>query len=64
MSSGASRKLMVDEHGSQFTDGVLTGEVSIPTDKGMTFYVRHGELFAECCVGISVLVLVFLGVTR
>ena len=59
---GRITQILVDEHGSQFTDGVLTGEVSIPTDKGMTFYVRHGELFAECCVGISVLVLVFLGV--
>jgi apolipoprotein N-acyltransferase len=52
---------LVDEHGSQFTEGVLTGEVSIPLGHELTFYVRHGELFAECCVGVSVLVLLFLG---
>jgi apolipoprotein N-acyltransferase len=52
---------LVDERGSQFTDGVLTGEVSIPTGRELTFYVRHGELFAQGCVGVSILVLVFLG---
>jgi apolipoprotein N-acyltransferase len=51
-----------DENGSQFTEGVLTGVVAVPTDQRTTFYVRHGELFAECCVGISVLILVFLGI--
>jgi apolipoprotein N-acyltransferase len=52
---------LADEHGSQFTDGVLTGEVAIPTGHELTFYVRHGELFAEGCCGVSILVLVFLG---
>jgi apolipoprotein N-acyltransferase len=50
---------LVDEKGSQFTEGALTGQVSIPTQQALTFYVRHGELFAEVCVGISTLVLVF-----
>lgn len=53
---------LVDETGSQFTEGVLTGQVSVPSQQIPTFYVRHGELFAEACVGISVLVLVFLAV--
>jgi apolipoprotein N-acyltransferase len=52
---------LVDENGSQFTDGVLTGEVSIPLERELTFYVRHGEVFALSCVGISALLLVFLG---
>jgi len=59
---GRITQVFVDEHGSQFTDGVLTGEVSIPTGHELTFYVRHGELFAEGCSGIALLTLVFLGV--
>ena len=58
---GRITQTLVDEHGSQFIDGALTGEVSIPIERVLTFYVRHGELFAEGCVGVSVLVLVFLG---
>jgi len=58
---GRITQILVDEHGSQFTDGVLTGEVSIPSGHEKTFYVRHGELFAQACVAISVLVLLFLG---
>jgi apolipoprotein N-acyltransferase len=58
---GRITQSLVDEHGSQFIDGALTGEVSIPTEHVLTFYVRHGELFAEGCVGVSVLVLVFFG---
>jgi apolipoprotein N-acyltransferase len=53
---------LVDEKGSQFTEGVLTGQVSIPTQQAFTFYVRHGELFAELCVGITAVALVFLAV--
>lgn len=51
---------LVDDTGSQFTEGVLTGEVAVPTDGERTFYVRHGELFAECCVGVTALVLLVL----
>jgi apolipoprotein N-acyltransferase len=53
---------LVDENGSQFTEGVLTGPVSVPRQYKPTFYVRHGELFAQVCVGITTLVLLFLGV--
>jgi apolipoprotein N-acyltransferase len=60
--SGRITQTVRDEMGSQFTDGVLTGEVAIPTDTGMTFYVRHGELFAEGCAGLSVLILSGLAV--
>ena len=58
---GRVTQILADEHGSQFIDGALTGEVSVPTERVLTFYVRHGELFAEGCVGVSVLVLIFLG---
>lgn len=45
-----------------FTEGVLLGEVNVPTERVLTFYVRHGEFFAHCCVGVLLLVLLFLGV--
>jgi apolipoprotein N-acyltransferase len=48
---------LVDEKGSQFTEGVLTGQVTVPSQYVPTFYVRHGELFAEACVGVTALVL-------
>jgi apolipoprotein N-acyltransferase len=57
---GRITQVVADEHGSQFTDGVLTGEVSIPTGHELTFYVRHGELFAQGCVGVAALTLVVL----
>jgi apolipoprotein N-acyltransferase len=57
---GRITQILADEQGSQFTDGVLTGEVSIPTGHELTFYVRHGELFAQGCVGLAFLTLVIL----
>lgn len=44
-----------------FTDDTLLGEVKIPTEPELTFYVQHGELFAQSCVGIAVLVLIAIG---
>lgn len=48
---------LLDSKGSQFTEGVLTGTLEIPTSCQLTFYVRHGELFAEICGAVA---LVFL----
>jgi apolipoprotein N-acyltransferase len=53
---------LVDETGSQFTEGVLTGQAKVPRQQLPTFYVRHGELFAQICVGVTSIVLLFLGV--
>ena len=53
---------LVDETGSQFTEGVLTGQVSVPTQQVSTFYVRHGEMFAQVCLGVTLVVLLFLAV--
>lgn len=55
---------LLDENGSQFTEGVLTGEIAVPAGTEQTFYVRYGEVFAEGCVGIAVLVLVALAGRR
>jgi apolipoprotein N-acyltransferase len=59
---GRITHMLVDETGSQFTEGVLTGQVKIPDQPPATFYVRHGELFAHACVGITVLTLAYLAV--
>ena len=44
-----------------FAEGVLLGEVKVPTERELTFYVQHGELFAHGCVGIAALLLIVLG---
>lgn len=46
-----------DETGSTFTEGVLTGEINVPTDRSLTFYVRHGELFAKACAAVTAIAL-------
>ena len=55
---GRVSQTLVDESGSQFTDGVLNGDVMVPTQGTLTFYAQHGELFAQCCAGISLFALV------
>jgi apolipoprotein N-acyltransferase len=57
---GRVTQTLLDENGSQFTEGVLTGEIAVPTGTEQTFYVRYGEVFAQGCVGITVIVLVVL----
>jgi len=54
-----------DDTGSTFTEGVLAGEIKVPTEHELTFYVRHGELFAKACAAITLgSVLVLFGVRR
>ena len=57
---GSITQMLVDENGSTFTEGTLTGQVAIVANPEPTFYVRHGELVAYACVAISVLTLAFL----
>jgi apolipoprotein N-acyltransferase len=42
-----------DDTGSTFTEGVLTGEVKVPTEHELTFYTRHGEWFAKLCAAVT-----------
>ena len=54
-----------DDKGSTFTEGILTGEIKVPTEQELTFYARHGELFAEACVAITLVsIFVVFGVRR
>ena len=59
---GRITQTLLDENRSQFTEGVLTGEIAVPIGTEQTFYVRYGEVFAQGCVGVLVLVLVVIGI--
>jgi apolipoprotein N-acyltransferase len=61
---GRVTQKLQDETGSTFTEGVLTGDVDVPTENTLTFYVRHGELFAKTCAGVTLIALVILIATR
>ena len=50
---GRVTQKLQDDTGSTFIEGVLTGEVKIPTENDLTFYTRHGELFAKLCAVLS-----------
>ena len=50
---GRITQVLLDANGSQFTEGVLTGTLNVPTSGELTFYTRHGELFAKICGGIA-----------
>jgi len=50
---GRVTQILQDETGSTFTEGVLTGEIKAPAEGQLTFYTRHGELFAKLCAGIT-----------
>jgi len=58
MSSAASR------NGGTFTEGVLAGEVNVPTARDLTFYVQHGELFAEFCAGVTLIAIIVSVIRR
>jgi len=60
---GRVTEQLQDDTGSTFTEGVLTGEVKIPTENDLTFYTRHGELFAKLCAILSAIAIV-IGIVR
>ncbi|MDQ6809197.1 MAG: apolipoprotein N-acyltransferase [Verrucomicrobiota bacterium] len=57
---GRITNVLLDDHGSQFTEGVLTGEANVPIDPEMTFYVQHGEVFAQGCMAATALTFLYL----
>ncbi len=57
---GRITQVLLDETGSQFTAGVLVGDVAVPPNPAPTFYVRHGEIFAQLCCASSLLTLLAL----
>src|SRR6267143_145406 len=47
---GRITNFLQDDTGNTFTEGVLTGQISVPQERHLTFYSRHGEWFAKCCL--------------
>jgi apolipoprotein N-acyltransferase len=56
---GRVTEVLRDDNGSTFTEGVLTGIVDIPQDRQLTFYARHGELFAKLSAVVTLLSVVW-----
>lgn len=50
---GRITQILQDDTGSTFTEGVLAGEIKVPSEPELTFYVRHGELFAKGCAAVT-----------
>lgn len=53
--SGRIIQILQDDTGSTFGEGVLTGKIDIAQDRQLTFYTRHGELFAQVCTVVALL---------
>lgn len=54
---GRVTQILRDDRGSLFEEGTLIGEVNLPPAPVMTFYARHGELFAKTCAVFAALLL-------
>ena len=62
---GRVTQMLRDDTGSTFTEGVLAGEIKVPTEPELTFFVRHGEVFAKACAAITLLsILIVFGIRR
>src|SRR5712691_10340900 len=55
---GRVTQLLQDESVGTFTEGVLGGEGNVRQDRPLTFYVRHGELFAKFCAVVTMIAIV------
>jgi apolipoprotein N-acyltransferase len=55
---GRVTQVLQDENGSTFTEGVLTGDVDISIARELTFYSRHGELFAQLCACVTLIAII------
>ena len=53
---GRVTQMLRDDQGSIFEEGTLIGDVNIPTEPTLTFYARHGELFAKICAVATILI--------
>ena len=50
---GRLRDLLCGPDGNTFVEGILQVSVPVPARPEPTFYTRHGELFAETCLGVT-----------
>ena len=61
---GHVTQLLQDDTGNSFTEGVLTGEISVPQNAQLTFYTRHGEWFAEICAVVTAVAIASFGIFK
>jgi apolipoprotein N-acyltransferase len=61
---GRVTQMLRDDTGSTFIEGVLTGEIKVPTEHELTFYTRHGDLFAKVCAAITAVAILVAFSTR
>ena len=61
---GRVTQVLHDDTGSTFTQGVLAGEVNVSQDRQLTFYTRHGELFAKVCACVTLIALILIATLR
>ena len=61
---GRVTQVLQDETGSTFGEGVLTGEIAVPTERDLTFYTRHGELFAKVCAWVTLIAIIVSALKR
>jgi apolipoprotein N-acyltransferase len=54
---GRVTQMSRDDQGSVFEEGTLVGEIDLPTQPTLTFYARHGEVFAKFCAAITLLMI-------
>ena len=57
---GNVTQMLLDENGTPFTQGTLTGPVAIVARPELTFYVLHGEWLSHTCAVITALTLAFV----
>ncbi len=46
---GRVTQILRNDQGSIFEEGTLIGDINIATNRTLTFYAQHGELFAKLC---------------
>jgi apolipoprotein N-acyltransferase len=51
---GRVTQILQDAKQSTFTEGVLSGTVEVPQSGALTFYSKHGELFAQICAALTI----------
>jgi apolipoprotein N-acyltransferase len=61
---GRVTQILRDDTGSTFIEGVLAGEIKVPTEHDLTFYTRHGELFAKGCAAVTLISILLFGLRR
>jgi len=61
---GRVTQKLQDDTGNTFTEGILTGDVKVPVEHELTFYTRHGELFAQLCAVVTAIAIVVKSVLR